>query len=87
MRAASRAKLRLLGGTAGCARGLATLCILWGLLAMGFDWREGSLGGMPRIVNQTLGSMQAERRATGAGGEMGCAPRVMRWALWGEGRV
>ena len=76
MRAASRAKLRLLGGAGGCARGLAPLCILWGLLAMGFDWREGSLGGMPRIVNQTLGSIQAARRATGAGGEMGWAVRA-----------
>ena len=43
---------------------------------MGFDWREGSLRGMPRIVYQSLVSIQAARRATGAGGEMGWAVRA-----------
>ena len=52
---------------------------------MGFDWREGSLGGTARIIYQTLGSIQAARRATGAGGEMGWAVSAMRWGVWGGG--
>ena len=31
---------------------------------------------MPRIVNQSLGSIQAARRETGSGGEMGWAVRA-----------
>ena len=64
----------LLCGAGGCARCLATLCILWGLLAMGFDWREGSLGGTARIIYQTLGSIQAARRAGSPIREMGGPP-------------
>ena len=30
---------------------------------------------------------QPARRAAGSSGERGWAPRAMRWALWGEGRV
>ena len=33
------------------------------------------------------GPAQPAKRAAGSSGEMGWAPRAMRWALWGEGRV
>ena len=32
------------------------------------------------------GPAKPAKRAAGASGEMGWAPRAMRWALWGEGR-
>ena len=33
------------------------------------------------------GPAQPAKRAAGSSGKRGWAPRVMRWALWGEGRV
>ena len=57
---------------------------------MGCDcWRRGDL--CSAGPSGSVGCMdfldQSARRAAGSSGEMGWAPRAMRWALWGEGRV
>ena len=57
---------------------------------MGCDcWRRGDLcsAGLFWSVEWEDYLDQAARRAAGSGGERGWAPRAMRWALWGEGRV
>ena len=52
----------------------------WDLIGGKVPWEE-----QPRIIYQSLGSIQAARRATGAGGEMGWAVSAMRWGVVGGG--